>query len=152
MWQDIEISCTFLTGFLQAKTPISHQQFATKRNVLVVLGMYSINGWNVQHCKYSLFVPLRLFKHRDSPSLPRLGTRPDKLLTCRTSLSRDTLLIFLRISTGNGPPGSTTVTSQGQMTSRNYAISSSSKVNVVQKTCNWSTKQTSGYMLSATIL
>jgi hypothetical protein len=67
-----------------------------------------------------------------SPSLPKLGTRPDKLLTCLTSLSRDTLVIFLRISTGNGPPGSTTVTSQGQMTSKKYATSSCSKVNVVQ--------------------
>jgi hypothetical protein len=64
------------------------------------------------------------------PPRPKVGTRPDKLLTCLTSLSRDTLLI----STGNGPPGSTTVTSQGHMTSKDYAISSYSKVHVVRDT------------------
>lgn len=84
-----------------------------------------------QCCKIRVLV--KVFQQGGPPSLLKLGTRPDKLPTCLTSPSRDTLLIFLGISCGDGPPGSTTVTSQGQMTSRDYATSET-KVNAVQDT------------------
>jgi hypothetical protein len=85
-----------------APSPVSSHQLEYS------CGMVSANGYNNQVRETCVS-----FERREPPSLPQLGTRPDTV-TCLTSLSRDTLLTFLRISTGNGPHGSTAVTSQGQ--------------------------------------
>jgi hypothetical protein len=120
----VYITCRYHTGTVVPNTPTATSSVSSHQPES--RAMVSTNGCNNQASETS--VP---FEIGEPPSLLQLGTRPDTV-TCLTSLSRDPLLTFLRISTGNRPHGSTAVTSQGHVTSRDYAISSYSTGNVVQ--------------------